>query len=485
MSRSTRREFETATRSDISDVAIFGQDDWARHYHDTGEQLQGVCEIRQKWYASGAKPRTYFSQGGQSYSKSRFLQDFFTDFADAFTPTNHTDRLNPSRLVGSTVDRDDPHFFVYDLSSFTSNCSEQREFVFALSEFFIGTPVRVLDELNGYQSADLGELLYEYYDTCVNGPALSYERIPGFDESHSTNHGIASLLGIFGNLMTCTVAHFFIVSNITQHWKEINTAGDDGIVAEDSSDNYTTHLAIDLVGAYARSKCFPGWDTAAIALKRPFHEFYPYCYTLTNIIPPTLVMVLSYLRGENVDIRYSYIGLEQITWSKRLKVVSRDLLRFLDSAYRQTSIYVEDIKVIFAGFQRLVKSHIPFFDVKVPHLYPPWPMSPEDYDFTSAPPAQLMALYAAPQATMVRRSARIPETPLLLVNVGDTLVCNGSPRLALLWRLGYLERNDVEDLVMDHYQLYLYYFAKFQRVRNLSPFVYEYAVIREVPSKYI
>jgi len=485
MSRSTRREFEHATSMDLDDVPIFGQDDWQRHYHDTGQQLEGCCEIRQKWYASGAKPRTYFAQGGKSYSRSRFLQDFFTDFADAFTPTNHVDRLNPSRLVGSTVDRDDPHFFIYDLSSFTSNCSEQREFVEQLSNFFLGVPVRLLDEREGYIYADLGELLAEYYDVCVNGPDLSYERVPGFDSSHVTQHGIASLLGIFGNLMTCTVAHFFVLSNITQHWKEINVAGDDGIVAEDRLNNYDTHLAIDLIGAYARSKCFPGWDSAAIALKRPFQEFYPYCYTLTNLIPPTLAMVLSYLQGTNIDPRYSYIGLESMTWIKRLKVVSRDLLRFLDSAYRQTAIYVEDIIVIFRGFQTLVKRHLPFFDVKVPHVYPPWPMSPEDYDFTSAPPAQLMALYADRPASNIRKLGNIPDSPLSLINVGDEYVCNSSKRLSLLFTLGYLERYDEEDLVTDQYQLYLYYFAKFNRVRTPMSALYRYSVIREVPLKYV
>lgn len=485
MSRSTRREFENATSMDIEDVPIFGQDDWQRHYHDTGQQLAGCCEIRQKWYASGAKPRTYFAQGGESYSKSRFLQDFFTDLADAFTPTNHTDRLNPSRLVGSTVNRDDPHFFIYDLSNFTSNCSEQREFMNEFCDYFLGIPVRLLDEHDGYIYADLGELLRDYYTDCVDGPALSYERVPGFDETHRTQHGIASLLGIFGNLMTCTVAHFFIVSNVTQTWKEINTAGDDGIVAEDLLDNYTTHLAIDLIGAYARSKCFPGYDSAAIALKRPFQEFYPFCYTLTNIIPPTLVMVLSYLQGRNVDPRYNYMGLEDMTWSKRLKVVSRDLLRFLDSAYRQTSVYVEDIRVIFNGFQVLVKRHLPFFDVTVPHIYPPWPMSPEDYDFASAPPAQLMAMYAARPSTYIHRTGVQPEDPLQLINVGDSMVCNSSKRLKLLFNLGYLERYDEEDLVTDQYQLYLYYFAKFNRVRSLAPSLYSFVVIREVPLRYV
>jgi hypothetical protein len=485
MSRSTRREFERETGIDLTDVPIFGQDDWQRHYHDTGQMLEGCCEIRQKWYPSGAKPRTYFAQGGESYAKSRFLQDFFTDLADTFTPTNHVERLKPSRLVGSTVARDDPHFFIYDLSNFTSNCSEQREFCYAMASFFTDIPVRLLDERDGYVWADLGSLLYDYYDTCVEGPALSYERVPGFDSSHRTNHGIASLLGIFGNLMTCTVAHFFIVSHITQTWHEINVAGDDGIVAEDRLNNYDTHQAISLVGAYSRDKCFPGTDSAAISLKRPFSEYYPYCYLLTVIIPPTLVMVLSYLRAENVDPRYNFIGLDTMPWHKRLKVVSRDLLRFLDSAHRQTNIYVEDIKLVFRGFQKLVKRHLPFFDVKIPHIFPPWPMSPEDYDFTADPPAQLMALYASRPSTTVRRLGQVPDDPLSLINVGDEYVCNNSGRLKLLYTLGYLERYDEEDTVVDQYQLYLYYFAKFSRFKPLTdPVLYRFVVIRDVPLKY-
>jgi len=35
-----------------------GQDDWQRVYHEHGIELEGDVELRQKWYPSGAKPRS-------------------------------------------------------------------------------------------------------------------------------------------------------------------------------------------------------------------------------------------------------------------------------------------------------------------------------------------------------------------------------------------------------------------------------------------
>jgi hypothetical protein len=58
MSYDTRRDYEYRTKQTLEDVPIFGQDDWQRHYANTGELLQGVCEMRQKWYPSALKVPT-------------------------------------------------------------------------------------------------------------------------------------------------------------------------------------------------------------------------------------------------------------------------------------------------------------------------------------------------------------------------------------------------------------------------------------------
>jgi hypothetical protein len=485
MSWSTRREFERDSGLTLEEVPIYGQDDWQRYYHSSGVKLEGVCEMRQKWYASGAKPRTYFAQGGTSYTHSRFLQDFFTDLANAFTPTHHIDRLRPERLVGSTVDRDDPHFFIYDLSNFTSNMSEQREFCYELAKFFEGVPVRTLDEKEGFVWRDLGELLLEYCIHCVEGVALSYERWDSSLDDHVAYHGVASLLGIFGNLMTCTVAHFFIVSTTSRDWNELNVAGDDGVKASDRLDNYDDHLAISLVGNYSRHKCFWGDDPCPICLKRPFIETFPTATNLTNIIPPTLITTLSYLTGSNVDPRYTTVGLEDLPFSKRLSTIGKDLFRFLASAY-MTTADEEDVAIVFEGFCQIVKNFAKSkFDPWCPSLKPLWPVHPATYDFHSAHPAMMLASRASLSPRLVKVVGRIPDQDTMLRSVGDEVLCNSSKRLQLLVRLGYLMEEEEEVLEVDEYRLFQFWYNKLMRIPPVDQPLYRYQVIRDVPDIYL
>jgi hypothetical protein len=131
MSFDTRRQYERSSGISLEGVPIFGQDDWIRYYHQTGVQLGGAIEMRQKVYPLAIKPRTYFAQGGTVYHYSRFLQDFFTMLVNAFPSTNHITRLEPYRLK-MPID-DDGHYLVYDPSSFTSNVQEMRPFCDRLS----------------------------------------------------------------------------------------------------------------------------------------------------------------------------------------------------------------------------------------------------------------------------------------------------------------------------------------------------------------
>jgi len=58
MSRSTIREYENYTGEKWLDTnrAIWSQRDYERLYLNTGIQLSGICEMRQRWYRSQAKP---------------------------------------------------------------------------------------------------------------------------------------------------------------------------------------------------------------------------------------------------------------------------------------------------------------------------------------------------------------------------------------------------------------------------------------------
>jgi hypothetical protein len=486
MSWSTRREFEEHSGQSLEGVGVFGQDDWQRYYHTTGHTLGGVCEMRQKWYPSGAKPRTYFAQGGITYNRSGFLQDFFTDLANAFTPTNHIDRLRPERLVGSTIDRSDPRFYIYDLSNFTSNMSEQRGFCYALAEFFSEVLVEILDERVGFTTANLGELLYDYTVTCVDGPELSYERWdPELGHDHTVEHGIASLLGIFGNLMTCTVAHFFIMSPITQSWQEINIAGDDGIVAEDGLDNLLTQTAISIVGAHSVKKCFHGFDVCAICLKRPFIQTFPTCYLLNLVIPPTLITILTYCLGENVDTRYTFIGVEDLSREKRIGTIGKDLLRFLTSAFN-AQVPVEDVAPVFKGYAALVRKHFRDFRTDIPSVRPLWPKDPSSYVFSGASPIMALCQHAdlTSRPIPILGNIRDFRGNQAFQNVGDVLECNRSQRLKLLCRLGYIEECEITRVELDPYKLYLFWYRTLTKV-PAPPKMFEYVVFKPIPDSFL
>lgn len=483
MSYGTRRDYEFREQVSLEDVPIFGQDDWQRYYARTGIMLDGGCEMRQKWYPSGAKPRTYFAQGGTTYSKSRFLQDFFTELANTFTPTHHDHRLNPSRLRGIHGTTGD--FFIYDLSNFTSNMNEQKYFVEHLATFFEGVEVELLDEREGFVLSDLGEMLREYTETCVFGPLLSLERNPNFRGEHDLHpHGIASLLGIFGNLMTCTVAHYLIVSPTTDGVDSQNIAGDDGNKDEDPLNNFESRVAISLVGDYADDKCYKGSDPHAVCLKRPILQQYPSLTLLENIVPPSLITSVAYLLGRNPDSRYSFIGIEGMTVNKRVSTIGKDLYRFLTSAFNKGLHDLTEVYLVYEGFTNLVQKFL--LSTIRPSLAPYfWPANPLHYDFKKDHPGLvLLTLRSEVLFHEIPLLRRIPCDEQSLVTPGDIQRCNSDGRLKLLERLGYLEKEEVS-FFGDLSQSWAHWLWRLKIVRVRVPNVYDYSVVEQVPARFV
>jgi hypothetical protein len=484
MSRDTRRNYEKEFES-LDGVPIFGQDNWQRVYHETGRQLPGVSEMRQKWYPSGAKPRTYFAMGGSSYAASRFLQDFFSQFVDWFIPTNSIHRLRPSRLYASSIERDDPHFRIYDLASFTSNCHEQTSFCVALREFMDGIDITIVDERDGPVVISLYSLLDTYIDVCVSKPALSYERFDPELEGRVFHHGRASLLGIYGNLMTCTVLHFFIMSTVSQTLEEINVAGDDGIVVEDSLNNLDVDTAISLIGEYARDKTFRGDEAGAICLKRPFWEELPLCNIGFALTPPNASMALSLVGYE--DSRFSFFGHEDLSLSERIAMIGKDLLRFLTTAYLRQYDDVEELSWIVRGFRRLLQKKFgraihPGLHSSFGHAT--WPIDPLDYDFHECSPYMALAVYFSPPAITVPRWESINADTSILLFTGDQVVSNLDKRISLLEKLGYVTTEPVMRDLEEHETL-AYWAWRMNPFRRRSPGVYTINVVKDIPAVFL
>nr|WOK58268.1 MAG: hypothetical protein [Armillaria mellea ambi-like virus 4] len=485
MSRSTRRDFESQGAS-LVEIPIFGQDNWGAHYHWTGVKLGGSSEMRQKWYHHGAKPRTYFAMGGEAYENCRFLQDFFTELVDIFLPTNHQTRLQPDRLfLSSQYDKEDPHFRIYDLSNFTSNMAEQSGCVEGLTEFMMDVEVEVVDERFGVVATDMGQLLSDYHEFCVERPTVSTERYPGSPSDgrqyDGIPHMVASLLGIFGNLMSCTFAHYLIVSPVVQDEDEVNIAGDDGILPEDAANPEPVRRVIDIVGTCAMEKTFRSDEEAAIALKRPIWEDLPHLRTKFNIIPPSVVRCVQCLSNKFKDPRYPPLY-EPYTVKEGLDIVGKDLLRFLRSAYLRRYSDEERLDEVVAGFERLAKKLLrknvsP--GTKGTQGYT-WPVRPLAYDFLEAPPLTVLSVNYAPRylwtALLERRPVYRDE-----LYVGLEFESNSSKKLKMLESFGYLEKEEVK-VELEDYQVLSFLGMLASPV--VVPVVYTYSVVRDVPEAF-
>jgi hypothetical protein len=485
MSRATRRDYEQTFGESLEDVPIFSQEDWCRVYNQTGIMLDGAVEMRQRWYTSGAKPRTYFAMGGISYRHSRFLQDFFTKLVDSLPSTNHKTRLRPNRLsTPDLIDDEVVNWRIYDLSSFTSNCCVQRSFVKALGEFFAGVPVFIVDEYTGAQEVDIGDLLVDYYTHCVEEPLVSLERYDSGLE-HFFEHEVASMLGIFGNLMTCTFAHASILLPIVDSFEKYNCAGDDGIIPERLSTEGVIDDAIRIVGDYAREKSFRGDEEGAIHLKRPF------CpgskpSLLQNIIPPTVATVIEVLSDFDDPRFRSFVDYDLLSLNQRISIVGRDLLRFLRSAYRLQYQDVESLSVVVRGFSRLVTelSGVRPKGGLQTLTQPLWPLDPLEYEFIDNrhDPLQVLIAISGDRQTEELHEFR-NEEGLECVSVGDTFEANPNKRLRLLTMLGYLEYEDVYVEILDP----LAYWSRRLYVVDAEPIpvVRAYSVVKDIPPCFV
>lgn len=128
------------------------------YYSRTGIKVEGICELKQRWYPTQASPRTYFAQGGLAYHSSKFVRDAFNWVCDELWSTNRYNRVSISGLAVSK----DEDVFIYDLTSFTSLFHEHRAFLTFLAQAMEEVSVVVFDSWYGPLHYSLGKLIWEY-----------------------------------------------------------------------------------------------------------------------------------------------------------------------------------------------------------------------------------------------------------------------------------------------------------------------------------
>jgi hypothetical protein len=253
-------------------------------YLRTGATVDGRCELKQKWYPTGLKPRSYYNQGGSAYFASMYLRNFFNTLADLFPYTNRLKRVDISRLRFADPDS---RFIVYDFSNFTSNFSEQYYFLRALANFFRHTVVFLVGPLLERTPVDIGDLIDAYTDIVNDRPEyyvgdniISSLRIPV-----PLAQLQAGFLGVYGNLMTCTVPHGLSARQHVRYDNQLSTAGDDGL-AVDPDDMRNLEETLHQLGDYAAEKCY--FSETGVYLKLPLVKLVATFMTSFRIMHPNL-----------------------------------------------------------------------------------------------------------------------------------------------------------------------------------------------------
>jgi hypothetical protein len=277
MSRSTLREFNTTTDNSFDSISPTQLEQF---YSTSGVCIGGPCEMRQVWYPTLATPRTYYAMGGTAYFKARYVRDIFNVLADFFPATNRHTRVDPSHLNLDETDE----ISIYDLTSFTSLCHEQRNFLDFLATQTADWEITIFDTYHGMIRTSLGDLIREYNDLNKQ-PEYSLERV--WPEELILKHSIAGFLGVYGNIVTCTIPHGLILSTISGKPNKQWCAGDDAGVAHNPNDRREVQPTSSTMGINNPEKTFSDREVdPAIALKRRFVRLPTFCTLAPNILFP-------------------------------------------------------------------------------------------------------------------------------------------------------------------------------------------------------
>lgn len=304
--------------------------DVVKHFIFNGSWATGVCEMKQKWYPAQLTPRTYFAQGGTAIRASCYLRNFFNDFTDTYYPTERHARVDGSRLVCP----EGGHFVIYDLTSFTSNFHEQKEFLRSMADFFRGTIVFLVGHGLSLQEASLGDLIDDYCTEINDLPEYEFNKgiLDLTMDSITFIHHVAGFLGVPGNLATCTLAHGVAVGSVLGSTDQQSTAGDDGNVGVKDEDHESLVIrTVKLLGDLNQDKVSSTKDTKQGSyLKRPFKQIGERGKLVERIDYPLLGSINLMVSD---DPRFLYLATDR---SKLRKSIASSIARFIRKLFEFT-----------------------------------------------------------------------------------------------------------------------------------------------------
>jgi hypothetical protein len=458
MSASTKRDFQDILGYDIDSNP--SQVDLERYYHTTGIEVQGSCEMRQKWYQSNMDPRTYYAMGGEAYHKSKNLQSAFNELCEMLEPSSKSLSVMPDRLM---LDSDE-YAYIYDLSSFSSNLHEQRYFTYYLGMFCVGTRVKVYDTNLGIVYKDLGEMILEYNTLNTN---ISYSTERFFSEPILSFSGTAGLLGVYGNISTAKFLHACVILQQVQHQNKLNVAGDDGIAAVNN--DISIYRSICLLGEMETTKAYRTYEKGCICLKRPIEQFGDHLIMGTLVNWPSFEFSLN---DKSVDIRFPSIL--QMSKNDRKDATASSVTNFLKQlknvSQLDSALIDRYISTLYQHMHLPKCGNIPQINGSKLGFVPA-----VEGNYIGRDPISytIDRLYQGIAVIPVRE-----KKPYTNEMYGDLeFTCNANRKLSILEKLGYLSNEKIQRVISgedglqqlkDEYLMY-------------EPILYRYTVVTQIP----
>lgn len=432
-------------------------------YHMSGYEVDGPCELRQKWYLSNLQPRTYFAQGGDAYHTSKYLSQPFTDLCDLLPATNRRSRVRPSRIVIR-----DPTYDVayYDLSSFTSNLHVQCDFMYRLAHYCKEEYVRILDSRDGIITANLGELIHDYTTTNLSNPKYVTE-VQHNDPTLIRYHNVAGFLGVYGNIATATFLHGIVISMKHSHFDEYNVAGDDGL--DVTRDVLSTLELVGTMGVVHSEKTFRESEGCCIHLKRPIVRYGDRLYHGDLVTWPSLEPVQT-----EYDTRYPY--LQRQSKRDRRDALASSITAFLRKLSRIT-LTADHIDIVDTFLSNLYRTYdlpragcVPQITRVNSGFVPAY-----ERRYIGLDPITNTILCNYVNIATVPSRGIVPWTDCMFLE--DAFQCNSTKLLNHLVVLGYLEQEKVSMLVFGYegQQRLL------KEYMDPDPPIYDYRVVRKLP----
>jgi hypothetical protein len=224
------------------------------HKMQTGEEIQGECEMRMAWKANDLKPRFYYCTGGTAYWKSRYVKKIAIAMMECIDSTRLQRRQHPEDIQYSSDAFD--YICVWDMASFTTQLSELKHFLYYISKgleenlYCQQNPLKCVDYREGVVEITADKLLMAYNQTVNQEAQYTIYRVcdrifRSFEDDSTMTQKNSGMLGVHGNIGFSTAFHGFHLEAGVKKGAGCSV-GDDalGAMTEDPRIRFIPHMAL-------------------------------------------------------------------------------------------------------------------------------------------------------------------------------------------------------------------------------------------------